>query len=536
MKTYLSLMKVLFKENFSLKRLFGFDFKKEKIKAILIGLAIVYTVFILFGMMTYLFYDLGEFLSLINRLDLILVFLASYAILFSVFLALLRSNGYIFHYKDYTILGALPIDSKILLVTKLSMMFVMIYAMIFLLSIPIIISYFYWAGFHFIKLIMILIGLVFLPIFPVLVGSFISLIIARITVRVRYANYLNILLMVILLAAFFIGSFTLGSADLENPLIGQQNFMTSLTEYYLPLRWFQEGVHEINLLQIFGVVMLNALPIFLFVFLAYDFVNRTNQTGLGSIQRKHNKTAVSQSRSVIRTLVHKEFRKFFSLPIYVLNVGIGPLFLLIVPIIGLIYRSSIESVLIEVGGAETTIELGILIFVSFSLSMVYTSAISLSLEGKNLWILKSLPLKAIDIVRAKAIFNLWLGLPLAVFAVIILGFVYSVGVLNTVVMLLSIIVFSYLKTVFDTLINLHVPKLDFVNDVEVIKQSAGALLAVFGGFALIALGGVIYYFSNEIIGFTWSLIVIALVNLLLSFIITVYVYKRCEVLIYNMKI
>ncbi len=535
MKTYRSLMRVLLKENFSLKRLLGFDYKKEKLKGFLIGLAILYALAVFFGMIGYLFYDLGEFLVFLNAADLMLVFLASYAILFGVFLAFLRSNGYIFHYKDYPLLGSLPIHSKTLLIAKLSLMFMMIYAMMFLMSLPVLFAYFYWTGFSIIRLLLSVVGLLFLPIFPVLIGAFMTLLIARITVRFRYANYLNIIIMVVVLIGFMVASFSMSSGDFENPLVSQQSFMDRLAQFYLPLHWFQVGVHQANIMMILGVVALNALPIGLFVLLAYDFVNRTNQVGMSAMKRNHQKDAVSRSRSTHHTLVHKEMKRFFSLPIYVLNAGIGPLFLLIVPLLGIFYRSSIQSIFIEVGGSEVNIEVGILLFVSFSLVMVYTTAISLSLEGKNLWVLKSLPLRAIDIVFSKIIFNLYLGIPLAVFAVIALGITYSVGSIALIVMVFAAIVFGYLITVFDAVINLHLPKLDFKNEVEVIKQSASALFAIFGGFALIALNGVMFYFMSRGVGFSLNLLIISLVNLVLSLLLTWYIYKRSEQLIYAMK-
>jgi hypothetical protein len=46
----------------------------------------------------------------------------------------------------------------------------------------------------------------------------------------------------------------------------------------------------------------------------------------------------------------------------------------------------------------------------------------------------------------------------------------------------------------------------------VVKQSAGALLAIFGGFAIMAINGVVYYFINDLSTEILAFLAMALIN------------------------
>ena len=530
MKHYLSLVKVLIKENFSLRRLFGFDIKKEKFKALLIGGAILYSFIVLYGLLGYLFIDLGEIFHALDSIELLLVFLASYAMFFGFFIAMIRANGLIFLYEDYTIIGPLPLSPKTRLMAKMTVMLLLIYTMIFLFSLPVLFAYFYWQGFSIIRLLISIIMLVFIPLLPVLLGSFFSLFIAKITARFKYKQLLNMVLMIVIMSSFIILSFNINEPT-DNPLLSQQSFMENIMTYYLPLLWFQEAIHQSLILPLLGVIVLNLLPLVLFLVLSYTMVEKINQNGLGKAIRKSTKAYQSRSKSTIQTLVHKEFKRFLSSPIYVMNLAVGPLFLVIIPVVSLFYKDVFDTVMGAVGEDTTSIEIGVLIFIGFSLSMVYSAAISLSLEGKQFWIVKSLPISANDLMSSKILFNVLLSLPFGIFALIILSYSFGLGFIFLVLVLLLMTVFTVMKSTVDAFINLFVPKFDFKNDVEVIKQSAGALLGVFGGFLFMALQGFIIYLLQDYLHFYLTLCVLILFNIILIALLKTLLKNHVEALL-----
>jgi ABC-2 type transport system permease protein len=148
--------------------------------------------------------------------------------------------------------------------------------------------------------------------------------------------------------------------------------------------------------------------------------------------------------------------------------------------------------------------------------MTYTSAISLSLEGKNLWILKSLPIKAETIMFSKILFNILLVLPISIFAILMFGISIQIGFVNQILLIVLASAFSILTSTVDGIVNLYMPKFNYTNDVEVIKQSAGALLGVFGGFGLMALNGLGFYLLSGEISMSLILLLMGILNALLS--------------------
>jgi ABC-2 type transport system permease protein len=216
------------------------------------------------------------------------------------------------------------------------------------------------------------------------------------------------------------------------------------------------------------------------------------------------------------SLIKKELSKFFNITLYALNAGLGPVILVIASVASIFYKSNVESILADMIGTGLEIELLLMVFLGFSISMTYTSAISLSLEGKNFWVLKSLPIKAETIMYAKVLFNVLLIGPIAVFSILLFGYSMSIAFVNQLLLILLVLGFTFAVSFMDAVFNLYVPKFDYINDVEVIKQSASALLGIFGGFALIALHGVFYYFVNTYFSLSIMLVFLSLISILLA--------------------
>lgn len=92
----------------------------------------------------------------------------------------------------------------------------------------------------------------------------------------------------------------------------------------------------------------------------------------------------------------------------------------------------------------------------------------------------------------------------------------KISFVHQMLLMLLSIGFSLLSSSVNGIINLYFPKFHFTNDVEVIKQSIGALLGVFGGFGLMALNGVMIYLLDGLIAFTWILAFLCVLNMALA--------------------
>ncbi|MBN2540141.1 MAG: hypothetical protein JXB08_01305 [Bacilli bacterium] len=522
------LLSVFFKENFGFSRILGFNAKKQKGKAIAIGVLLVYGLGAFLFTFGYLFFDLGKILNQVGVLDILLIYGFIYATVLSVMFVLFRANGYLFNYKDYQILQPLPIPSRTVISAKIVVMMVFIYLSVFIFIAPIAFSYFYHGGFNVLGLLFFLIGTLTIPIIPLVVFSFVSLLIARLTAKMRHTNIINIVLLFVVFLGIMYGSFSLNFGDNLNPLLNQQDFMDALGSIYPPITWFVGAVNSHNVLDLLFLLASNAAVLVIFVYAIQKLVTSTNQRAMSKVTRKNNKAAVAKQRSIIGSIAAKETKTFFNTTIYALNIGFGPVIMIILGVASIFYADNIQNYFATEMGLNFGMEIIILILLGFSLSMVYSTAVSLSLEGKQFWILRSLPIKPKTVMYGKMLFNIYLGLPAAVITTLMFSYAIKLSFLTTMMILLFVVSLSLMVTVFGAIINLYVPKFEFRNPTEVVKQSAGAMFALFGSWIILVVDGLIFYFVTKTMSNDVGILLMSLLNLLLFAGMVVFIEKKTE--------
>jgi ABC-2 type transport system permease protein len=331
-------------------------------------------------------------------------------------------------------------------------------------------------------------------------------------------------------------SFSFNSLGDVNPLLNQQEFMDSLSGVYPPIQWFVEAVANKSVLDLLLLLSVNGILMFGFILLVQKLVKSTNQRSMTKLTRKNTKAAVSRQRPIIYSIAAKEAKRFFNTTIYALNVGFGAVILFILGIASLFFSDQIFNYFSQFGMVGFDFELIVLILIGFCLSMTYSTAISLSLEGKNFWILKSLPIKPKVVMQGKMIFNLLLVLPVTMLTLILFTFALDIEVGKSLLMMVFSISLALVVTVLGSLVNLFVPKFEWRNPAEVVKQSAGALLGMLGSWIILILDGVLYYFITKSMSFEIGLILISIFNLILATALFILVNKKAESLFIKFEV
>ncbi len=270
------------------------------------------------------------------------------------------------------------------------------------------------------------------------------------------------------------------------------------------------------MLALLGLLALSVIPFLAFVFAIPSIIIRLNENGR-NIRVKTNHHVEYTSRTLFSTLVRKETNRFFSVPIYALNSGIGIVMLLLASIAALIFQRDVIQFLNMPELAGAMIELVAIGFVGFCIAMVYTPAVSLSLEGKAFWIVKSLPIPPKTLMRSKVAFNLILQVPVGIIAAIALGIAFELALGTTLALVFFVIAFSLFISFAFAIINLWLPKFDFINETEVVKQSLAAMVAIFGSFGVLALA--IFGMSElaTLVSFPWALTFVSLAFVVLAY-------------------
>ncbi len=520
---FFKLLKIFLKESYGPSRLFGSKVAKSKGRIIAFGILFLYS-FLSIGFSTgMMFYQM----QLTREL---MLYVASYATGLAFLFALLQANGFIFQFKDYEVVGALPIKPISLLLAKLATMLVFIYVFIFVLTLPIFIVYYIFTAFNFVGFIYLLLGFLILPLPAIILGSFLSLLISRVSKHFAHANLMQTILMFVIFLVIF-GVSMIGSIAAETGSMIPVWVIESISSIYLPNEWYASAVYDGNLLN-FTYLFLSHLGFFvIFLFIISKLSVKTNQN------RTANKQVIIKSKNVRQTpvlsaLIKKEWSRFFGTPIYIFNCAFGLIMLLIGAVAAFIFKNEVLSLINPFG------PFFLLGFFAFCLVTVYTPAVSLSLEGKNFGLLKTLPIRGEVIMSAKIIFNLVLE-----FSVVLLAFPFAViglglDLWTSLASLLVIISFAILTSIFFAWLNLFFPRFDFKTEAEVIKQSMSAFIAVFSGFGIIIFDGALLFalMLIPVSSLALPILLLSILNAVIAFLIYLPMHKSASKRLQKMEV
>ena len=389
-------------------------------------------------------------------------------------------------------------------------------------------AYFYYAGLSFVGILGYLFGLILLPIIPLILFSFLSVLLKSLTSRFRNNKIWTTIFLTLLTVGFMVFTFSF-SFNIENgnPLLGQLGLIEWISFYYFQSTWLLDFWIEGNILSLFGLLVVNSAIFFGFIQLISKkmiVLNSKSQNQRLGAQRE----ATYQARGIIRTLVNKEFKQFLNMPMYAMNSGIGLVLLLLAAGASLVFKQEIFNFFVAEYLIEVPFEMIVLGYVFFCIGMVYTSAVSLSLEGKQLWLIKSIPVAPNTLMQSKIIFNLLLQLPIAFVAILLFQFSLELPILSTIAILTTTMMFGFFTSTLYSVINLYFPKFNFINETEVVKQSLAAILAIFASFATIILLLILLNALMKAISVVWALVILTIILFLIGFGLQLFLRKMVE--------
>lgn len=250
----------------------------------------------------------------------------------------------------------------------------------------------------------------------------------------------------------------------------------------------------------------------------------TTKTGAAKIQYREKNM---KARGTLKALVFKEVKHYTSSSGIMLNSLLGSLIMVIAAVALLIKGNYFyEMIGYAFPGMVGILPIAVLAAICMILSTVTTAGSSISLEGKNLWILKTLPVSSIQIIRAKVLSNIIFSLGPAIIVVLCATFAFHIGILDLVLLLVSVILTCFLLAEFDIMIDLKRPNLNWTNETVVIKQSMNAFFDILAGWVEGGIVIVAIIFLAPAIGSTATLAIINALLLILFIPVDIWINKR----------
>ena len=384
-----------------------------------------------------------------------------------------------FNEQDSDFLLSLPISKKTIVASKLINIYFFNLLLIILIMVPVYIAYLDIINSSGMLTKMIL-SLFIIPIIPTTIAVFINSIITIISSRFKYKKLIHTILMLALITFSMYFAFNLNS-NLELNIFDIENSFNNFFNNVYPLtKYFTNMIinNDLNSTIIFvGLSLVSIIILILFLSIFYNKI----ATKYASLNTKIIKWKKQKNKSPLSCLIKKELKRIVYSPNYLLNSCLGLILLIIIPILLIFFDlDNIQNIPITKAMVIKNLPL---IFIFFLL-LSCTSSSSLSLEGKNLYILKMLPLKFKDIWLSKVLSNIILNIGASIIALIIFNIAFNLDTKINILSFVTILTTSIFISLFGLVVNLLFPNFTWKSEIKAIKQSAAVFITTFAGLLL----------------------------------------------------
>jgi ABC-2 type transport system permease protein len=408
--------------------------------------------------------------------------------------SIFAAQAQLFSAKDNELLLSLPIKPRAILAGRLASLLLLEYLFAAVFALP---AFVIWLVFQPVTaagVLFFIIAVLTLPLASLALASFFAWLIALVTSRLHNKNALTLILSLVFMGLYFYVFSNLNS-HINQLIMRGEEIAAAVRQSLFPIYHMGIAIEQGSFLSLLIYLICIIAPfVIMLLVLSANFI-RIAAANRGAARIKYTEKALKVS-NVRTAFVKKELRHFFGNPMYMLNSALGGVFM-VVGAGALVVKRDVALSFIEQLN-QTGIALSPVALVCAVLGMIsalnLVSAPSVSLEGKNLWIAKSLPVLPIDVLMAKVQMHLLVcGIPAAV-ASIISAVALQANPLEFFLILAVPLLMTYLMALFGVVINLHFPKFDWINELQPIKQGVSVLLSMFGAFALVAALAVLYVF------------------------------------------
>ena len=305
---------------------------------------------------------------------------------------------------------------------------------------------------------------------------------------------------------------------------------------YYPSLVFANLITDFKVTDLLIFVFVNISIFVITIFILSKFYFKINSR-LKKITTSNKKIKIKnlsiKSKTPVKAIVEKELVTFFKTPVFIINAGFAlVLFLLAAIVLTFKFDGAIAALTNDnsFGLTQDTImnNLSIFVFVMISLTAYMTSITNsvISLEGRNINILKSLPIKVKTILIGKVLAALTITTPVLLIGDIMIFIVLKISIIEMILLLILSILIPLVSHFIGIIVNLKFPKLDWENSTEVVKQSTSSFIAVMLGMSLFIMTVVIVTNLVSIINSCLLLFIITIVYIIIDFILYTYLVKK----------
>ena len=337
----------------------------------------------------------------------------------------------------------------------------------------------------------VIFGLLLLPVialFVTVLTCVLGWVVALIASHVKKKSFLTVVLSLVFFGLYYFVCFRMSDfmeALVTNSGAVSQGMKTWGNLFYQLGQAADGGI--VAMLLFTGITL--ALFALCFYVLSRSFTHIVTKTP--TVGKSAVKATAGKAQDVKSALFKRELKRFTASATYMLNCGLQIAILPILTVIAVIKRDALQEILTAFSSMipEITplLPLIVLAVVCLILAIGVISTPSISLEGKHLWILRSLPVTGREVLEAKLRLHVALNIGPAVLAVVVLGWCVAIDWQTIVFMAVFVWMYVWLTGEIGLILGLKRPNFNWTMETMPIKQSMNVMFSWLIGWGLIVL-------------------------------------------------
>ncbi len=526
------MLKALLKKQFLELNSYYFQNKKtgkNRSKASTAGMIILFV--LLFAILGGTFYATGSMLAdalIPMKLDwLYLCMMGMIAIALGTFGSVFNTYAGLYHAKDNDLLLSMPIPPSKILFVRMTGVYGMSLLYVSIVWIPTIIKYFISGAASPLSVIFCILQTFIITFFVSFLTCILGWVVALISSKLKNKSFVTVLASLAFLGIYYFAYFK-ANTFLQNIASSADEIGDKVKSVFYPFYLMGVGTAGEVLPMLTVTVIVAALFALAYFVLSKSFIKIT--TAKTAEKKTEYKSEQIKTTSVKSALLRKEFKRFAASPTYIMNCGLGVIIALALCVVAIIKTDYLRDLLLVFSamfpGVEELFPTIACCFVCLLFSMNQITAPSVSLEGKNIWIVQSLPVDPKEVLMAKQKLHMIINIPGSVIAAAVLGYIIQADFTTVIYMIVLAAAYIMFTASFGLFLNLKNPNLTWTNETVPVKQSSPVAIGLFGGWALsLAIGGIGYLLYNAI-GLAYYIFACAIVLLFAARFINNWLYTK----------
>ncbi len=400
--------------------------------------------------------------------------------IFSVFTA----KAQLFEAKDNELLLSMPIKPSAILGSRMASLLLSNFGFEFMVVAPAAVAWCIGCPVEWMGAVAFVLVFLSLPFFSIAISSLFGWLLALLTARMRRKTLLSTVF-----SLCFLGIYLYVYSNINrllSELVAKVGEFADSVSAALPLYWLGSAIGEGNMLHLLlGLICLILPFIIAYIVISKTFI-RTATTKRGAAKLKYVRKE-ARVKGAFNALLRREWARFLSSSTYIMNSGMGAIMNVILAFAVIIKGGDIVDMMSTMTGIEALIHPLVVVALCVLAGMTTITACAVSLEGKNLWIVQSMPVESKKVLMAKLTLHLLISAPGMLLAQIACLVVFKPFGLMAVWMLIVPQAYNLLLALIGLWGNLKLPKLEWQNETQAVKQGFSVMIPILGGWGILIL-------------------------------------------------